>query len=39
MKAATLLNRVKNDGRLNLQWIGGPLLGSAAATSTQDDSF
>jgi hypothetical protein len=32
--AATLINRVKNDGRLNLQWIGGPLLGSAAATST-----
>lgn len=32
--AATLINRVKNDGRLNLQWIGGPLLVSAAATSS-----
>jgi len=32
--AATLLNRVKNDGRLNLKWIGGPLGPSGAATST-----
>lgn len=32
--AATLINRVKNDGRLNLQWVGGPLLPSAAATVT-----
>jgi len=31
--AATLINRVKNDGRLNLQWIGGPLLPAAAASS------
>src|SRR5258705_1838541 len=23
--AATLINRVKNNGRLNLKWIGGPL--------------
>jgi len=30
--AATLLNRVKSDGRLNLSWIGGPLLESAAET-------
>lgn len=30
--AATLLNRVKSDGRLNLLWIGGPLLESAAET-------
>jgi hypothetical protein len=29
--AATLINRVKNDGRLNLKWVGGPLLASAAA--------
>jgi hypothetical protein len=29
--AATLINRVKNDGRLSLQWVGGPLLPSAAA--------
>jgi hypothetical protein len=32
--AATLINRVKNDGRLNLQWVGGPLLASSAATVT-----
>lgn len=31
--AATLINRVKNDGRLNLQWVGGPLLTSTAATA------
>ncbi len=31
--AATLINRVKNDGRLNLKWIGGPLLGSPSATT------
>lgn len=30
--AATLINRVKNDGRLSLQWVGGPLLPSAAAS-------
>lgn len=36
--SATLINRVKNDGRLNLKWIGGPLLGSAATTS-QTPSF
>jgi hypothetical protein len=30
--AATLFNRVKNDGRLNLQWVGGPLLPAAAAS-------
>jgi hypothetical protein len=27
---ATLINRVKNDGRLDLQWVGGPLLPAAA---------
>jgi hypothetical protein len=32
--AATLLNRVKNDGRLNLKWIGGPLVPSGAASAT-----
>ena len=32
--AATLINRVKNEGRLNLQWVGGPLLASAATTSS-----
>ena len=36
--AATLINRVKNEGRLNLQWVGGPLLASAA-TSAQTPSF
>lgn len=30
--AATLVNRVKNNGRLNLQWVGGPLLPAAAAS-------
>ena len=32
--AATLINRVKNDGRLNLQWVSGPLLPSAASSIT-----
>jgi hypothetical protein len=36
--AATLINRVKNDGRLNLKWIGGPLIVSTAA-STSTPSF
>lgn len=36
--AATLINRVKNEGRLNLQWVGGPLMASAAASS-QTPSF
>ncbi len=31
--AATLINRVKNDGRLNLRWVGGPMMASAAASS------
>ena len=31
--AATLLNRVKNDGRLNLKWIGGPLVPSGAVSA------
>jgi hypothetical protein len=30
--AATLLNRVKNGGQLNLRWIGGPLLAPSAST-------
>jgi hypothetical protein len=29
--AATLINRVKNEGRLNLKWIGGPLITTASA--------
>jgi hypothetical protein len=32
--AATLINRVKNDGRLNLRWIGGPMMASAAASNS-----
>ena len=31
---STLVNRVKNEGRLSLKWIGGPLLASAAASTT-----
>ena len=39
--AATLLNRVKNEGRLNLKWIGGPLAapGSVSATSPSFNEF
>jgi len=36
--AATLINRVKNNGRLNLKWIGGP-LGVATAGSIGTPSF
>jgi hypothetical protein len=36
--AATLINRVKNEGRLNLKWVGGTLLPSAAAR-THTPSF
>jgi len=32
--AATLVNRVKNDGRLNLKWIGGPMVPSGAVSAT-----
>jgi hypothetical protein len=31
--AVTLVNRVKNNGRLNLKWIGGPLPASGASTA------
>jgi hypothetical protein len=34
--AATLINRVKNEGRLNLSFIGGPM---ATASSTNNPSF
>lgn len=40
--AATLINRVKNDGRLNLSWIGGPLasnLGSSPSTTPSFSQF
>ena len=30
---ATLLNRVKNGRKLNVRWVGGPLLASSAATT------
>src|ERR1051325_969530 len=35
--AATLINRVKNEGRLDLSWIGGPMAsttGTAPPTNT-----
>lgn len=32
--AATLLNRVRNGGHLNLRWIGGPLLAPSASTAS-----
>jgi hypothetical protein len=34
---STLINRVKNDGRLQLNWVGGPI--SAAAATAQTPSF
>jgi hypothetical protein len=37
--AATLINRVKNDGRLNLKWIGGPLFTTATSASAGTPSF
>jgi hypothetical protein len=36
--AATLVTRVKNEGRLSLKWIGGPLL-AAAASSPAEPTF
>ena len=37
--AATLVNRVKNQGRLSLSWIGGPLAAPTAAASNVTPSF
>jgi hypothetical protein len=37
--AATLLNRVKNEGKLDLSWIGGPLASPLGAASTLTPSF
>lgn len=37
--AATLINRVKNEGRLNLKWIGDPLFASASTASERTPSF
>jgi hypothetical protein len=36
---ATLINRVKSDGRLSLRWVGGPLLSASAAASNNTPSF
>jgi hypothetical protein len=37
--AAALVNRVKNDGRLDLSWIGGPVASTTGSTSTVSPSF
>lgn len=37
--AATLINRVKNEGRLQLNWIGGPLAPSASTGSPSFSHF
>src|SRR5215217_2745118 len=37
--AATLINRVKNEGRLELSWIGGTFASAAGATSPVTPSF
>ena len=37
--AATLINRVKNGGHLNLKWIGGPLFATASSASAGTPSF
>lgn len=37
--AATLINRVKNEGRLELSWIGGPLTSPSASAPASTPSF
>ena len=37
--AATLINRVKNGGRLNLSWIGGPLASNLGTSPVTTPSF
>ena len=37
--AATLINRVKNEGRLDLSWIGGPLASQTGAATNVTPSF
>lgn len=37
--AATLINRVKNEGRLDLSWIGGPLASAGGSSSAATPSF
>jgi hypothetical protein len=37
--AATLINRVKNEGRLDLSWVGGPLAVGSSPASAVTPSF
>jgi hypothetical protein len=37
--AATMINRVKNEGRLELSWIGGPMTLAAGPTPALNPSF
>jgi hypothetical protein len=37
--AATMVNRVKNEGRLELRWIGGPMTLAAGPTPALNPSF
>ena len=37
--AATLVNRVRNEGRLDLRWIGGPFAAPSGTASAQTPSF
>ena len=37
--AATLVNRVRNEGRLDLRWIGGPFAAPTGTASSQTPSF
>ncbi|HTG95592.1 MAG TPA: hypothetical protein VL866_23530 [Pyrinomonadaceae bacterium] len=37
--AATLVNRVRNEGRLDLRWIGGPFAGPTGTASATTPSF
>jgi len=37
--AATLINRVKNEGRLDLSWIGGPIASQSGVASPTTPSF
>jgi hypothetical protein len=37
--AATLINRVKNEGRLDLSWIGGPMASTTGTAPTNTPSF
>jgi hypothetical protein len=36
---ATLVNRVRNEGRLDLRWIGGPFAAPSGTSSAQTPSF